>query len=1417
MIHLLAIAALGFGTQPAGKNPNTQLNVWVSRNVAPTSKIRININTRNLPVVHVTSFPIDGLKWLSKGISRPAPRPHAIGPALTHFDLTIAQKHQYINGNDNYFARQVNLPPMKSGVYLLTFAAAGKEDWAVVNVTNLCTVAHRSPKQSLIWVTDYKTGSVVSNARISLFSHDGQLQTSGTTRADGTLLLKTNPGWGAMVIQTKNDMAGVETSGMDPNGQLRCLFQTDRPIYRPGQTVSFKAVMRLTHDQGYDPLRNTPITVQLRDPRDNPLEEINIKTNEIGTAAASFKIPQEGMLGAYTLVLTGAPRNQNAYQTFSVAEYRKPEYKVDVKPEAKRYLSGEDLHFLVDTSYYFGAPVPQAQVRWVLRRGYSPYRWNSPEESWYYNGDGNMYPRDTYASTPFASEGVAATDNKGHLNIQVKSDPDAPDSTYSLSLTVTDSSRRQVTASASVPVYTSERRMGVDCLKQTVAIGDLVPVRVHVADLDGHPQSAKVHLSVLTQVWLEKEGKWKTRVLTAQDVSVPTTGNLTVNLPALAEGELTILASTVDRTGRHASASEVVWVASLDYKPLEEKDDNPSLELKTDKRIYKPGDGVRAYAITNRPKQPILFLMTGGDIWDYKVFQTKKRMSMWSPSTSTKQSPNAFIEALQWSENNLMSRSAVIPLPDKGRLLTVNVTPDKEEYKPGDKATYHVQTLDQFGKGVSAEVAIAVVDEAIYAISQDITPDPYQFYWGHRQDYVQMFQTAPEELSGGAFQNVSSVAPVRQRFEDTAFWQAFVKTDTQGNGEVTFEMPGNLTSWRATARAVTDDTRVGSVHMNVTATRPVTLRLATPRMVAQGDHVTMIATVNNRSDKSYNFELNLRGEGVVVESPTKTTLEVAAKSQGEVRWKLNVKDVPMSGHMNLTARVGAIGSTDPDFGDALSVSVPVVPRGLTETALIGGNLGQDKSETLKLPTDTLGQGALITVKVTGGIQALTRESAQHLLANGRYGTMWSVNAIKAAVALGLPPKSDDIREAFALLSRDQLYNGWGWWEGTPADPKITAEVGYAIALAKRHGFTVFQTTKQAAMEGCSDLYRGTNLWEDRARLAASQLMLGQPGAETFINEVIERGLKISPFSTLRMAEALIPNHRERAQQLLDRVLPLVSDGPATAYIPLGFGIGWSASEDETAAELLIVLHLLNEHPELQVKLARRLSVPDTRTYASAEDTAAKVMALSLYGEDHPDAKSIGDAMVAINGKSYPLAHSTVDESASVEIRDSILKGGSNTVSLHRSGDGETLFTVQARVYRPSLSESIRGVRVTRRFETRNDAGVWTEVAGVVKPGEPVRCTVVVWGDDISDALRLNEPIPAGFEYVDSDYTAYARQEVRDGAVVHYLLNSGTPTYFRYYIRAEADGELIALPATAEYLRRPATRGNSSATEIVVHP
>ena len=58
-----------------------------------------------------------------------------------------------------------------------------------------------------------------------------------------------------------------------------------------------------------------------------------------------------------------------------------------------------------------------------------------------------------------------------------------------------------------------------------------------------------------------------------------------------------------------------------------------------------------------------------------------------------------------------------------------------------------------------------------------------------------------------------------------------------------FRLPDNLTTWRATARGVTSDTKVGMTTSKVVSRKDVILRLETPRFLTQGDTVTLSGIV----------------------------------------------------------------------------------------------------------------------------------------------------------------------------------------------------------------------------------------------------------------------------------------------------------------------------------------------------------------------------------------------------------------------------------------------------------------------------------------------------------------------------------------------------------------------------------------------
>ncbi len=166
--------------------------------------------------------------------------------------------------------------------------------------------------------------------------------------------------------------------------------------------------------------------------------------------------------------------------------------------------------------------------------------------------------------------------------------------------------------------------------------------------------------------------------------------------------------------------------------------------------------------------------------------------------------------------------------------LDVKVTTDKKSAGPGDNVTYTIVTKDQTGKPVSADVSLAVVDKAVLALApSNSAPILDSFYpeqglgvqtalglVASADDFnAQYRQSIPEGggSGGGGGDESLGIITVRQDFKDTAFFQAQVTTDANGQAQVTVKLPENLTTWAADARAATADGRVGQATRNWSA------------------------------------------------------------------------------------------------------------------------------------------------------------------------------------------------------------------------------------------------------------------------------------------------------------------------------------------------------------------------------------------------------------------------------------------------------------------------------------------------------------------------------------------------------------------------------------------------------------------------
>ncbi len=165
-----------------------------------------------------------------------------------------------------------------------------------------------------------------------------------------------------------------------PVDEDRSLVFTDRSIYRPGQTVLWKALMYRQGAGEPKPARGATVTISLVDPNGETVASTTAASNDFGTASGELAIPPSGrLLGEWT-VLSSA----QGVATIRVEEYKRPTFEARfLDPKAPLRLN-QPARFVGEARYYFGLPLSRGSVTWrVLREPVMPPYWECRCWGWW--------------------------------------------------------------------------------------------------------------------------------------------------------------------------------------------------------------------------------------------------------------------------------------------------------------------------------------------------------------------------------------------------------------------------------------------------------------------------------------------------------------------------------------------------------------------------------------------------------------------------------------------------------------------------------------------------------------------------------------------------------------------------------------------------------------------------------------------------------------------------------------------------------------------------------------------------------------------------------------------------------------------------------------------------------------------------
>lgn len=885
----------------------------------------------------------------------------------------------------------------------------------------------------------------------------------------------------------------------DTREQYSIILNTDRAVYRPGQEVKVKVNVIERKVLDYAAYSGKELaTLVLRDANWKEVSQTNVALDDMGGADYVFTIPQDGMLGNYTIQATLGGVSQGV--SISVEEYKRPEFEINLKGYEGVSANGKPLAVEGNAVYYNGMPVAGAKVLYSINKTHF-----IPWFCWWWPP--------FYGDRQEAIEGEAKTDKYGNFKIifTPQDDKDTPaqlrgrPARYNVNVFATDEGGRTINASRVFTVsgqqYFFSMKMDKGFFRAGVE-GNSIAVKMVNADekpLSGKA-TAQIYTAKLDDTQPDNNGiiplarimppngnmpqvKEENLVSSSQVSFRIDGGAASVALPQLPEGYY-ILKLTAE--GKEDEGRLVFMVVDIE---------NPDIEL--------PGSTTIAENADYYPGETAVILLGASNAKGPKYVEIYKEQFLLKNQTLNKPGP-AILEIpvldtyrgginINWFslyDYNSFSGSLSVGAPTRNTKLDISITaPDIAE--PGQEFKAALNIRDENGLGVTGRALVSVYDKSLdyYRAHSFNMPNVYQnnrYSYNAMAGSIDNYGYAPRPVFaayGGGLRNTlaksvmadavmsesleagvggldfdesapAQTVALRENFAETAFWAPSLNVDT-GMAAFSFTAPQRLTRWAILAAAFTKDMKTGKNDFTFTTKKDLMIRLEAPRFLREHDKMDIKTLVANDTDMPVDAEITLTPKldgkdaaALLNMAETKKRITIPAKKQVSLSWPL--KAPSGTGLLSFAAVARADGLSDgelktfpllPSIQRLAASETVAIEKERTELSL--DDLAKDKTAALEAVHLTVDPSLLMPII-----------NAMPFITFPSYETASSLtNAwLPLAIMNSLYEKYPNIREAVSKLpARKNLTAPWDTNEemllrNLSSSPWFTLSKGYSASV-----------------------------------------------------------------------------------------------------------------------------------------------------------------------------------------------------------------------------------------------------------------------------------------------------------------------------------------------------------------------------------
>ncbi|MEL0095121.1 MAG: MG2 domain-containing protein [Planctomycetaceae bacterium] len=697
----------------------------------------------------------------------------------------------------------VEVPIKETGAYKITATVEGGNTSSIVYWLNNTTMVKMATNNGqMFYLADSVSGKPLPNTKLDFFgfrqtrTKDGKIQNIvkkfvETADADGLVtvgkdLAPTNLQWITTARDGNGRFAYLGFHGIwygqiqdQQYKQSKVFIVTDRPVYRPNQTVKSKFWLRKAQYDKDDvsQFANISASLELYNPRGEKVLTKSVRTDEYGGFEFDWQAPEDAMLGVYRFHVHGVGPNQvSGGNTFRIEEYKKPEYEVTVEAPEKPVALGEVIKAKVNAKYYFGAPVTEGTVKVTIRRynhsqNWYPYRawdwcfgpgywWYCYDYPWYpgwQNWVGCVRPMPWWFGTPhnppelISQQEVELTaDGTVELEIDTAVARDLHPNTdhrYEIVAEVRDQSRRTIVGNGSVLATRKPFTVFSWVDRGYYHSGDTIRASFNAKTLDGRPVQGKGKLRLL-KVTYNRDNEPVERVVQSWNLNTNAQGLASQQIKAKEKGQYRVSYEVDDGNGHTIEGGYIFTVIGDGFDGGDFRFSD--LELIPDKAEYRPGDTVKLQINTNRRQGTVLLFVrpSNGVYLPPKRIDLKGKSTIEEIAVIRKDMPNFYVEAVTVANGRVFQSTKEIVVPPEKRIINVEVQPSSNTYKPGEKGTVKVRLTDHDGKPFEGSTIVSIYDKSVEYISGGTNvPGIQEFFWKWRRNHYPRYESNLQRYS----------------------------------------------------------------------------------------------------------------------------------------------------------------------------------------------------------------------------------------------------------------------------------------------------------------------------------------------------------------------------------------------------------------------------------------------------------------------------------------------------------------------------------------------------------------------------------------------------------------------------------------------------------------------------------------------